>query len=178
MQCIRANQASCQTIHVSNRPDYEPEISPRDIKTIIQEAMDDEDITTDEIPWEHRFTSPRNARNSERFFEVRGFAWYCCPEKDRSWPSAHSWCFIDLKKQKICYRYKQGCKKCECKAKPQFTEPAITRMARHVVKRYLIKIGELEIPPPADTDSKMTKGGPHDQQRCSKCKALGHSCWS
>lgn len=173
-------QITCKqyVIYISNRPDYKPEISRDDIKSIIQEAMDAEDITTDEIQWEHRFTSPRNVRYSERFFAVHGFAWFRCPHEDRCWPSAHSWCFIDLKKQKICYRYKQGCKKCEGKVKPEFIEPAITRMARHVVKRYLIRIGELEVPPPNDTDSRMTKGGPHDQKRCDKCKEAGHSCWN
>ena len=135
-------------------------------------------MTTEEIPWENRFTSPQEARYSERYFEAKGFAWFRCQEDGKCWPSAHAWCFIDLKKQRICYRYKQNCKKCEFRTKPGFTESAVTRMARFVVEKYLIRIGELEILPVSGNDGTMTKGGPHDQDRCGKCKALGRSCWN
>jgi hypothetical protein len=51
-------------------------------------------------------------------------------------------------------------------------------MACYAVRKYLIRIGEIEVTPVSDTDTTVTKGGPHDQKRCGKCKALGRSCWN
>lgn len=80
------------------------------------------------------FTMPKNADNSKRYFEVKGFAWFSCPERHKRWPSAHSWCFLDLKEQEICYRDKQKCNKCNLSAKPEFQKESIKKMAKRAVK--------------------------------------------
>jgi hypothetical protein len=141
--------------------------------------MAEKDITRGEIPSEHQFTTPGNAKNSKRYFETKGFAWFKCPSRDNCWPSAHAWCFIDLKKQTICHRDPQDCRKCECEVDPEFTEESIEKMAEYATKRYLIKTGELEavFNPRIGDDDRETQGGPHDEERCGKCRRLGRSCW-
>ena len=158
---------------------YEPEASPGIVKRIIKAAMDKKGVYKEKIPQERAFTSPKDARGSKRYFEVKGFAWFRCPGRDNRWPSAHSWCFIDLKTQTICYRDTQDCRKCESEADPEFTEESLERMAEYAVKRYLIKTGELDSvfnPSIGDSD-RETQGGPHDEDRCSRCRRLGGSCW-
>ena len=161
------------------RYSYEPEVSPDDVKRIIKAAMDKKGVTKEEIPKERPFTTPEEStRGSKRYFETKGFAWFSCPKKNNRWPSAHAWCCIDLKEQKICYRDPQDCRKCESKVDPEFTEESIKRMAEYAVKRYLIKTGNLEqvFNPSINTEGE-TEGGPHDEKRCGKCKRLGRSCW-
>ena len=142
--------------------------------------MAEKGVRTEHIPNERPFRSPEDAgRHSKRYFEVKGFAWYCCPTRDNRWPSAHSWCCLDLKKQAICDRDAQDCRKCESEVNPEFTEESLERMAEYAVKRYLIKTGELHavFNPKLDDGDRETQGGPHDEERCGKCKRLGRSCW-
>ncbi len=105
--------------------------------------MDRNNVRAEQVPEETKFTYPKNHRNSFRYFLTKGFAWFTCKkhDSDRHWPSAHAWCFIDLKEQKICYRYSQKCKKDNAKAKPgpEFIEDALQKMAEWVVKGFLIK---------------------------------------
>lgn len=50
-------------------------------------------------------------------------------------------------------------------------------MARYAVRLYQIRTGEIDavFKPRIDDDGDDTKG-PHDEERCGKCKALGHPC--
>ena len=155
------------------------------VKEIIKDLMDEYDIKAKRIPYEyHPFRTPQQARGSRRYYEVRGFAWFHCPLKHHSWASAHSWCFIDLKTQTICYKDKQNCKKCESRANPQFTEESVEIMADIVIERYLRSIGKWYSPSGSsdnDSDSdggsvQRTSRGPHDQERCGKCRRLGRRC--
>ena len=161
------------------RSSYEPEISPAAIKRIIADAMADNNVTKEDIPNEPAFTTPAKARGSKRYFETKGFAWLNCPGGDNRWPSAHCWCFIDLKKQTICYRDPQDCKKCESEVDPEFTEESVERMAEYAVRGFLIKTGELHavFNPRVDDDDMGTQRGPHDEERCGRCRRLGTSCW-
>ena len=147
-------------------------------------------VKEQDIPDEGVYEPPYYPKRSLRYIEVKGFAWFTCkcpkthynPKQKHTtikrWPSAHSWCFIDLKKQKICYRDTQKCNKCNSIAKPgpEFTEEAIEKMAEFVVKGYLIRTDRMEYTP-RSTDTVETEGAPHDETRCGKCRRIGKSCW-
>lgn len=57
----------------------------------------------------------RSFHSSPRYILVKGFAWYythqpCTHEScTHSWSSFHSWCIIDLRQQRIRYKYCQRC---------------------------------------------------------------------
>ena len=131
-------------------------------------------VSKEDIPGERQFTSPRDTRGSKRYFDVKGFAWYTCPEDGKRWASSHSWGIIDLKKQELCYDYTQDCNQCESEVHPEFTEESIERMAQYAVRQYLIRTGEIDtvFKPHIDDIDK----GPHDEERCGKCLALGYNC--
>ncbi|XP_064394033.1 uncharacterized protein MAL13P1.304-like isoform X4 [Halichondria panicea] len=172
----------------NRRSKYAPEISPAAIRAIILKELVIQRVNTVDIPEdEGDFTSPENHKNSLRYYEFKGFAWFTCREqhepdspdiKIRRWASARSWCFIDLKKQEICYRDTQECKVDNIVAQPgpEFTEEVIQKMAKWVVKGFLLKTGRIQHVPRDSTDTDKTEGGPHDEGRCGKCKRLGRSC--
>ena len=167
------------TADTHRRPKYKREISAAAIMKIIQDAMAEKNVIGGGIPKERPFTSPTGAQRSKRYLEVKGFAWFSCPKKHHRWPSAQAWCYVDLKNQSICYRDAQKCKKCNSKAMPQFSEGSIERMAEFVVRKFLIKTKMLRpVFHPRSDDLEETQGGPHDEQRCGKCKRLGRSCWT
>ena len=169
-------------IHLPDLPprsSYQPDVPPDAIRDIIKAAMVAKGVREQDIPTEHYFASPEDGANSKRYIEVKGFAWFVCLRKDCRWPSAQSWCFMDLKTQSICYRDKQECKKCESEASPEFTREALERMAEYAVKSFQIRTGrERREYHPRSTDTEDTQGGPHDEGRCGKCQRLGHSCWN
>ena len=134
--------------------------------------MDERSVQKRKVPFEKPFNHKilDQYKGSRRYFEVKGFAWFACPDCDKKpWPSAHAWCFIDLKMQKICFRYKQYCKNCENRVRPKFTQEALQKMAAHVVKWYLIKIGKIKRMYKPSTETDWTEGGRHDEKRCEKC---------
>ena len=143
-------------------------------QSIIKEAMASENIIARRIPYEKPFTNPDAAQRSRRYFEVRGFAWFVCEQKHR-WSSVYSWCFIDLKRQKICYRDTQQCKECDAEAKPWFPDDSLTRMAEFVVYKYC-KLMHL---PSSKVVNELTAGkrsGSHYEEGCGRCKRRGQSC--
>ena len=162
-----------------HRSSYEPEPSASDIQSIILKVMTAEGVYPSQIPNEMGF-SVACASNSKRYFETKGFAWFCCPKNHNRWPSAHSWCFLDLKKQVICYRDTQQCRKnqCETPVNPGFTAEAVEKMAKYAVNQFLIRTKRMVRSPKfgGDDGGMMTDGGPHDQARCGKCLRLGRSC--
>ena len=156
---------------------YEEEVNSSAVKKIILEAMNKEDVEVADIPHEG-LLDLENCKRSKRYFYTKGFAWFKCPKRHKNWPSAHAWCVIDLKRKKICHRDYQKCNKCDSKADPNFTEESLERMAEYAVKQFLIRTHQL--PPSAHvphTDMGDIEGGPHDEERCGKCKRLGRSCW-
>ena len=136
-------------------------------------------VNKDNIPREKEFHSPKDTRGSKRYYDVKGFAWYTCPEDGKRWASAQSWGIMDLRNQEICYVYSQDCNRCESEADPDFTDESIKRMAEYAVRQYLIRTGEIDAvfePRLDDEDDGHESKGPHDEERCGKCKALGRNC--
>ena len=116
---------------------YEPEPAEAEVKELILMTMAEKDLSPSQIPREQVFELSIVTRNSKRYFCTRGFAWFLCPNEHR-WKSSYSWCYLDLKTQKICYRYEQVCKNCRTPVKPVFSLEAIENMARYSIKLYLI----------------------------------------
>lgn len=158
------------------------------VQEIIAEVMKREGVKPEDIPEDSdidpskvdQIKSPR----CKRYFCCKGFAHFKTHEDPsggghtKSWPSAHSWCTLDLKKQCIAYRWIQKCNKCEGESKPWFDEEALEKMAEFVVNLYLIKIRAREREERDINDGRRRSGrGPHDQARCGMCKAQGGSCW-
>ena len=162
------------------RNQYEKEPSAAEIKEIILAVMAEERVLSSQVPNEGGF-SVASASYSKRYFETKGFAWFSCPKQHNRWPSAHSWCFLDLKRQEICYRDKQNCRKdsCETPVNPGFTEEAVKKMAQYAVKQFLIRTGRMTRTPREGRDDGGlgTEGGPHEEERCGRCRRLGRSCW-
>ncbi len=158
---------------------YKPEAHPDKIKKIILEVMEEQDLYPMDFPREGRFDPARVNKKSLRYYSTKGFAWFCCSKGHHRWPSAHSWCYLDLRKQRICsYRYQQQCKKCEASVNPEFSEEAVEYMAKYAVEQYMLRTGlKKSVYRGPSGDSRMTNNKPHDEDRCAKCKHLGRSCW-
>lgn len=161
------------------------------VKEVIEAAMREENIETTDIP-DDLHIDPSNVRqvrtrDCKRYCICRAFASFDShadprPIKERdnhtnTWKSAHAWCTIDLKRQRIAHRWSQQCRICEGESYPWYDKEALQRMARFAVKMYLIKTGKIEVKKSEDTDdSDNHRGRPHQEKRCAMCKQLGHSC--
>ncbi len=108
--------------------------------------------------------------------DTKGFAWFRCPSRDNGWPSAHAWCTMNLRNQTIYDYFSQDCRKCESSVNPRFTTEGIEKMAEYAVMRCLRPMGRMAGRAPTREDTEM-QGGPHQENRCGKCKALKRSCW-
>jgi len=165
---------------------------PRDI---IVEVMEEKDVDPSDIPRDdtinidndHDLESSR-IKSSKRYFLVKGFAWFKKHEQpdgtsqcSRTWPSAHSWCIVDLKMQRIGRRLSQKCQICEGSALPEYDNEALKQMAEYAVRSYLRLTGRLERDPLgdwSDVSNVIDSNQPHDEGRCEMCKILGRSCWN
>ena len=151
-------------------------------KRIIMETMHEKAVLAAEIPREEvlNVKDLEAIRRSLRYYRTKGFASFYCLCR-RKWGSAHAWCILDLRRQKVAYKYGQMCQKCEKEAKPIFDKESIKRMAQYAVDSYLIKTRRLRRPPQRDDDDGRIKGNedeqPHDEKRCSVCLVSGGSCW-
>jgi hypothetical protein len=132
-------------------------------------------VKEEDIP--HKVTSPGKDHVSTRYFETKGLARFECPKQHcgNTWCSEQVWCFIDLKKQTICYRGTQACRNCNTKTSPEFTEESVERMAEFVVSMYFIRTEKRRAV--RINDEGKIHGGHHDQKRCERCRRLGYSCW-
>ena len=140
--------------------------------------MDEYNVIKRKVPYEQPFQWYQDDyRESKRYCLVKGFAWFNYCDCENGWSSAHAWCVIDLKMQKVCRRYKQECKKCEIEVRPIFTQEAIEKMVTYAVRVYLIKIGAMKPKHRPSTETDETIRGRHDQRRCEMCKIRGRSCW-
>ncbi len=167
---------------------YIPEPSDEEVTEIIQKVSTENGIQPFRLPKEPGSHPPEVSNTSKRYFETKALGWFCCPKKHHRWSSAHAWCYIDLKKQTICYRDVQKCRKddCDTPVAPEFSETQIERMAEYATSQFFMRI------------SRKRKGGrgrgrgrwrglsetvsgvnemPHDQRRCGKCNRLGRKCW-
>ena len=107
-----------------------------DGEQIITEVMEREGLYPEDIPQEYG-VNPANLqqiKGSRRYFRCKAFARFdehidTDSDCNHSWKSAHAWCVLDLKKQRIAHRFHQECKHCEEKCTPDFDESAIRRMA-------------------------------------------------
>ena len=157
---------------------------------IIAEVMQEKNIDPDDVL--HFTTRPTcilydphnldSVRGSQRYFRVRGFAWYRQHDSttgcSRTWASAHSWGILDLREQKIVHRYGQECRTCGGKGTPSFSEEARGRMAEYACQQHLYRT-KREQRPAVDPDMRDLSGqrdGPHDSSNCDMCKLLGNSC--
>ena len=157
---------------------------------IVAEVMQQKNIDPDDVL--HFTTRPTcipydphnldSVRGSQRYFRVRGFAWYRQHDStigcSRTWASAHSWCILDLREQKIVHRYGQECRTCGGKGTPSFSEEARRRMAEYACQQHLYRT-KREQRPAVDPDMRDLSGqrdGPHDSSNCDMCKLLGNSC--
>lgn len=147
----------------------------------IREVMKEKGVSTREIPEERR-ADPKTAVNSgsRRYFRVKGFASFdehVDPgDCHRTWKSAHAWCVIDLKEQRVAYRYKQECQSCDGELTPDFDEEALRKMAEYVVDYKFLRKPR-EVFDFGDMQEALDGRGPHDEDRCGMCKELGRSCW-
>jgi len=177
-------------IIILGRPTYEPEVSAADIRSIIKDEMRKQNVSAEDIRKETEvevaFIGPDHHRGSKRYFEAEGFAWFNCfkvakHNRVKRWASAHAWCFIDLKELQICYRYKQECNKCNLAADkgPEFTRYALNKMARYAVRGFLIRTGRIQVKrkSPVEDKDEESGDGPHDEERCEKCRRMGRPCW-
>ena len=163
-----------------------------DLETeVIARIMMEKGVSPRGIPSEPE-TNPDDldsVKRSKRYFRVKGFAWFKRHGKtgwsggfcSRTWPSAHAWCIMDLKGQKIVEKIGQGCQKCESMSFPEFAEESLERMAEYAVDSYLRKVGRLSPAEPIEDMSSLSdaleESKPHDESRCGMCKMLGRSCW-
>ena len=157
---------------------------------IVAEVMQQKNIDPDDVF--HITTRPTcipydphnldSVRGSQRYFRVRGFAWYRQHDStigcSRTWASAHSWCILDLREQKIVHRYGQECRTCGGRGIPSFSEEARGKIAEYACQQHLYRT-KREQRPAVDLDMRDLSGqrdGPHDSSNCDMCKLLGHSC--
>ena len=142
-------------------------------------------LDPEDIPGEEPNVSPeilKTIKKSCRYFHCKAFAEFdvhipCF----HSWKSAHVWCILDLKKRRICRKWRQKCRQCNKKCIPSFDKSSVRRMAEFAVDLCLKRLGrrEYEVRDPTYDLSDMEKSltGPHDEERCEMCQELGHSCW-
>ena len=160
------------------------------VRRVISEEMNKEGVLQEDVPEDPHInpSDVQQVKNSvgRRYYRCKAFAHFDehvdepdqpnQPEQpdracEHTWKSAHAWCVLDLKKQRIAYRWCQECNQCEGESEPWFDEAALKRMAEYAVKRFKgVKTEKKE-------DGNPPEMGPHDERRCDMCKQLGHSCW-
>ena len=159
------------------------------LEKFLLDEMENWSIKTKDIP-EDLDVDPSKVKHimrstTKRYYICKAFAHFDYHEyptdhgrqHTKKWKSAHAWCTIDLKMQRIAHRFPQKCNQCEGESEPWFDNTALHRMAKYAVKVYLLKVGKLKKTPTQDDDDTVHEGPPHDEDRCDVCKQLGRSCW-
>ena len=147
--------------------------SPDEIRDIILEAMEEEEVYPEDVPKEKPFDIGKNLRQSCRYFTKHGLGQFYC--SDKNWSSVFAWCYIDLKMQKICYRYYQKCQSCDEEIEPVYDKEAIEKMAYLAVQSFLIRSDRKEKEESEGNPSRFIEG-PHDEDNCEKCIRRGRRC--
>ena len=150
-------------------------------RIIIKETMDKAGLRAENIPREEPLDPKKLEviRRSLRYHRTKGFAKFCCVCGLRKWGSAHAWCILDLRRQKVAHKYEQQCQSCNAEAKPVFDEESMKKMAQYAVDSYLIKTGKLKITKREGDEAWRSSEDdlPHDERRCNMCSLVGGSCW-
>ena len=142
------------------------EPSEEEIKAIILEIMEENDLVPGEIP----------AELAER--TTKGSASFECPIKGKKWPSAHASCKIHLKELRISKRYTQDCKECDQSASPKYSREGVKFIVKNAVRQCLKAMERWDSDEESSNDvDTAARRGPHDEERCERCRELGHSCW-
>ena len=163
------------------------------MKQVIAEVMEEEGVDPNEIPKDSHINPSdlQQIKKTDRYFRCKGFVSFnvhITPsgrQCKHTWKSAHAWCVLDLKKQRIVHRWCQECRLCGGEYEPWFDEEALERMAEYAVNFYLVRVGRREWKQrdddysieSDDSSSSSVPIGPHDEARCDMCKELGCSCW-
>ena len=171
------------TAHDENFTAQTAEIKEDTVDTtrgVLQEAMQKYGIKEEMIPTERPFNA-RKIKNinkrSKRYIEAKGFAMFKCRREHRKWPSAHSWCFFDMKHQTIRYRYSQDCKKCNLSGTPKFSEAVLAEMADYAARKLSKRLGVRLQRRPAKPKKRMPLTMKfHDSWRCEKCTIFRRKC--
>ena len=104
---------------------------------------------------------------SWRYVRVRGYGYFFEPLCNRHWRSPYSWCVIDLRQQRIIYRYSQQCRQCEADCKPDFKDDAKEKMAEYACRIFLgerTRFASVGTPPD-------TVRGHHEVDLCEMCQS-------
>ena len=86
-------------------------------RLLIQEVMEREGITPDDVPQEGPFNKERFIEDlkskcwSKRYFRGRAYGEFKCNKElcNNEWNSPHASCVLDLKDQKMVVKFKQEC---------------------------------------------------------------------
>lgn len=160
---------------------------------MIDTVMRENGVTTAEIPQERGVDPSKigSIDQSKRYFKTKAFASFNAhkrpsgagPMCSRNWKSAHAWCVLDLKEQRIAHKLSQDCQTCNGHSMPEFDRESMQRMAEYAVDLYLKRVGRRQWKPrvdPFDMDDMffaLDDRPPHDEARCEMCRRLGRSCW-
>ena len=112
-------------------------------------------------------TDTDSIKGSWRYVLVRGYGHFFEPSCNRRWRSPFSWCVIDLRQQRIRYRYSQQCRQCEADCKPYFKDDAKEKMAKYACRIFLgerTRFANLGTPPD-------TVRGHHEIDLCEMCQS-------
>lgn len=113
-------------------------LSKKKIRKTISEMMTSHDLNPQrDIPCERKFDISVVNPYSLRFFSAQCTINFNCPDCFVSFRST-ALCYIDLKTQTICHRFKKDCKQCKKGLIPMFTEAEVQDMAASSIKKYLI----------------------------------------
>ena len=143
---------------------------------------------------------------SRRYFRGRAYGQFVCDHKlylkpSKNWSSAHAWCILDLKEQKVEMKVKQKCslqelhmsedlkqlclrdydqKEATSKdydgVEPCFEDiDSVKHMVEWAVNLYLYLVGRLEREHSHHTSS-YTPTAEHKEWLCEMCKRLGRPC--
>ncbi len=88
-----------------------------------------------DIPYEGRFNYNTVDPCSLQYFIVKGESLLSCPRC--CWTTnSETYCYVDLKAQRICHRFRHKCKNCKINMISFFTKEAVQTMAKNSVKQY------------------------------------------
>ena len=105
---------------------------------VINAVMVENGVTTSEIPEEARVdpTKLETISQSRRYFKTKAFASFSGVHAkqsslglcSRSWKSAHAWCVLDIKKQRVAHKLSQDCQ--ACNGRPEMRQLKYRYMAK------------------------------------------------
>lgn len=177
-----------------------------DIDTIIEEVMEKNGVTQEEIPDEpfdlenfiKEIGKKDKSKWSKRYFRGRAYGQFKCYNElcNNSWSSAYAWCILDLKDQNVIMKFKQECSSVRShkdmkhltlqdskvseedpKVEPCYEdEESVQRMVEWAVHLYLNLVGR-ETREPTNKPVNYRSTPEHREDLCEMCKSLGRRCF-